>query len=614
MEHSAIQIFTLLLVLAVGAQWLAWRTHLPAIVLLSVVGIVLGPVLGVIEPHAQMGGMLGSLVSLAVAVILFDGGLSLRFEELKETKRAVWRLVGIGGLLSWVLITMAACYIMGLSLPVSILFGGILVVTGPTVIVPLLRQAKLNTRVSSVLKWEGIVIDPIGAMFAVITYTYLTTPVLETSPMASTVDLTVIIVFLVIISFLFGRATAWLVRDDHLPEFLKAPAVLTAVVLSYAISNMMLNEGGLIAVTVLGLTLANSRIASMEEIRRIKEYLSLILISFLFILLTATLTLADIEQIGWRDGLFILALVFVIRPLVVMLTTKGTKLTVKERALISFVAPRGVVLVAICGLFGPLLVEAGYADGARLVPLSFAVVLSTVLFYGFSIKKLAKSLNLTAKKSGGVLLVGANHWTFKLALALKKQNIPVMIADDNWHRLRQARLAEVPVHYGEVASEGIEHTLEFNPYSYLVAATDNFAYNALVCGKFTHMFGRGGTIQLAGDKDDTSDPKAYSHTLRGKTLVGDNSNYEDIMLKHREGWDFSGILLTEEFSYVEFKRRNGDHTLPVMAISPNGRVTFNIQGAEFSPPEGHTLLVFSPKKDQHAATMTKSNKVRLKDI
>lgn len=610
MEHHAVELFMLLMVLAVGAQWVAWRLHIPAIVLLSAVGITLGPGLGVLDPHTQMGDMLGVLVSMAVAVVLFDGGLSLKFSELRETRRAVWQLVWVGGFLSWLLITCTAALVAGLSWPVSILFGGILVVTGPTVIIPLLRQAKLNSRVSSVLKWEGIVVDPVGAMFAVIAYEFMTQTNMQINPVAGAIDLSVIIVFIAAMSFAFGRLLIWLLRDDHLPEFLKAPVVLTAVVAGYVSANMVLEEGGLIAVTVLGMVLANSKLPSLDEIRRIKEYLSIILISFLFILLTATLTMADIQQLGLSDGLFILALIVLVRPLVVMLATKNTSLALNEKILMSCVAPRGVVLVAICGLLGPALVEAGYADGARLVPLSFAVVLSTVLIYGFSIKTLASRLGLTAQKSGGVLLVGANPLSTELALALQGQSVPVLLADHNWHHLRQARFAGVPVHYGEIASEEAEHNIEFNPYSFILACTDNFAYNTLVCSRFGHEFGRNGVLQLASDKDDESDPRAYSHTLRGRTFIGEAASYDNLMAKHLQGWQFNSLQLTESFTFTDFKSKNGDHAMPVLSISPQGRLTFNTQNGDFTPPAGYVLIFFAPTKDQRTmAAAKRKNKV-----
>lgn len=602
MEHITPTFFmAAILLAAVGAQWIAWRTKLPAIVILSVFGVVLGPVLGVLEPEAQMGDTLKYLVSLAVAVVLFDGGLSLRLEEIKETRKGIFRLVAYGGPLAWLLTTLAAHYVAGLSLPVAALFGGILVVTGPTVIMPMLRQAKLNVRVGNVLKWEGIVIDPVGAMFAVIVYEFLTSPGMEGNPVAGAVDLSIIILFLTVVSYFYGRALAWLLRDDHLPEYLKGPVVLTALLLAYTLANIVLDEGGLIAVTVLGAALANARVSSLNDIRHVKEYLSVILVSLLFILLTATLTWQDLTSITWRDGLFLALLLLVVRPLSVWLSTHGTSLNKRERTLLSFVAPRGVVLVAICGLFGPLLVEAGYPDGARLIPLSFAVVFVTVLAYGFAVKPLANILGLTAKRTGGVLIVGSNPWSLAFAKALQQNEVPVLIVDDNWHRLRRARLADIPVHYGEAASSSAEHKMELNPYSKLVATTDNYAYNALVCSRFSHVFGRMSTFQLASDQHDQTDPEAYCHTIRGLTLIGEDAHYDLLQKRLREGWAFSTVTLTDDYSFQDLMRKQGSHAFVVGVLDPQQGLIFNTKdmatNTEIKPTRGQAVLLFAPPKE-----------------
>lgn len=590
-----------ILLAAVGAQWLAWRTRLPAIVILSVFGVVLGPVLGVLEPQAQMGEGLKYLVSFAVAVILFDGGLSLRLEEIKETRKAISRLVFVGGPLAWLLTAGLAHYVAGLSWPVATLFGGILVVTGPTVIMPMLRQAKLNVRVGNMLKWEGIIIDPLGAMFAVITYEILTSPTMASDLTAGGVDLTLIIIFITLVSFWGGRALAWLLRDDHLPEYLKGPVVLTVLLLSYTLANMVLDEGGLIAVTVLGAALANAKVSSLNDIRHVKEYLSVILVSLLFILLTATLTLQDIASITWYDGLFLLLVILLVRPLSVWLSTEGTSLTRKERTLLSFVAPRGVVLVAICGLFGPLLVEAGYPDGARLIPLSFAVVFVTVLVYGFSVKPLARLMELTATRTGGVLIVGSNPWSLKLAKALQENKIPVLVSDDNWHRLRKARLDDIPVHYGEIVSSTAEHKIELNLYDKLVTTTDNYAYNALVCSRFSHVFGRMSTFQLASDDHDESDPEAYCYTMRGLTLMAEDAHYDLLQKRVREGWHFSTVTLTDDYSFQDLMRKQGDHIFVVGIIDKQQELTLNTKDAatnnEIKPVSGQAVITFMPPKE-----------------
>ena len=590
--------FTTLLALAMLCQWLAWRTHLPALVLLSAMGIVLGPVSGVLDPYHALGDFLPQLVSLSVAVILFDGGLSLDFKELRETRRAVKNMVYIGAPLSWLLISLAAHYIAGLSWPVSVLFGGILVVTGPTVIIPMMRQARLNMRVGSVLKWEGIVNDPIGALFAVIAYEFIVSPHMQNNPLGGFLTITLNIALIGIFSFLAARLVAFLFRKGSVPEFLKAPILLTATLAAYVIGNAIQHEGGLIAVTVLGATLAASHLPSVEDLRKFKEAISIVLVSLLFIVLTATLQWSDVYAMDLRTAAFLLVLLFVVRPLSVWMSCLGTQLTNKEKLFVGWIAPRGIVCVAVTGLFGPLLVKAGYPDGAQLVPLSFAVVFATILFHGFSIGPLGRKLGLVAKQSNGVLIAGANRWCRALALALKEKDIPVMLISNNWHRLKEARLLNIPVHYGEILSETTDHHLEYNQYRYLVAATDNFAYNSLVASRFAHEFGRDKIYQLPGDQDDHTDPKAFSHTVRGISLFGEGGDYESLIKYMAQGWEFTSTRISEDFTFEDFTRRYQGAFLPILTIRDTGELFFYTPREDFVAKPGDTILLMAQEAAQ----------------
>jgi len=591
-----------LLMLSVACQWLAWRLPLPALVLLSAVGIALGPGLGVVEPDALLGEAFPELVSLAVAIILFDGGLNLRLHELRETRNAVLRLVVIGAPLAWLLIALAAHYVAGLSWPVAVLFGGILVVTGPTTIMPLLRQARLRTRVGSVLKWEGIVNDPIGALFAVITFEYLTTPHLRESPVEGFVVFVLTILFLIGAGYAGARLVAFLFKRGYFPEFLKGPTLLTVIIVAYALGNMVQHEGGLITVTVIGMTLANSRLPSIDEVRRFKEYITLLLVSLLFIVLTATLTVDDLAALTWQAIAFIVVLMLVVRPLTVFAASFDTRLTFNEKAFVGWIAPRGVVCVAISGLFGPQLVEAGYADGARMVPLAFAVLFATVIVHSFSVAPLGRRLGLIAEKRNGVLIVGSNAWTRGLAETLKAREVPVMIVDHNWHRLRSARLAEIPVHYGELLSEITEHELELNRFSTLIAATDNFAYNSLVCSRFAHEFGRERVFQLPSDKGDENDPRAYALTVRGRTLVGEGARYDELMRRQRSGWKFYSTRLTEEFGFRDFLARHGSGFMAIALVSEHGTVQLFSGRSSPTPRAGDIVIGYGPGEDRDEPT------------
>ena len=357
-------------------QWLAWRFKLPAIVLLSVAGLALGPVTGVLQPHTEFGGNLTTMISMAVAIILFDGGLGLRFKELKEMKRAVSQMVLLGAPLGWLLAASTCHYIAELSWPVSIVFGGILVVTGPTVILPLLRQARLKPRTAAVLKWEGIVNDPLGALFAVIAFEYFTSPMLQQNPSIGFAILSLKIIAVGLASYATGRLVEHVFHRGYIPEFLKQPVVLVIVLLTYALANVIQDESGLVAVTVLGITLGNSKLANLEEMRRFKEYLSLLLVSLVFILITATLRWSDILVLNWHSLAFIVVLLAVVRPITVLCSTIKSGLTREELLFIGWIAPRGVVCAAVSGLFGPELVRHGYRSWLHSAPLGQKIGIS----------------------------------------------------------------------------------------------------------------------------------------------------------------------------------------------------------------------------------------------
>jgi NhaP-type Na+/H+ or K+/H+ antiporter len=264
----------MILVVGVGAQWLAWRVRMPAIVLLTGGGLLIGPIAGLVPGGPDMQHAIEPFVSLCVAVILFEGGLSLQRSELREAARGVRRLVYVGGPLSWLLGSVAAHQIMGLSWPVALVFGAIMVVTGPTVIMPLLRQAGLNRRVSSYLKWEGIVNDPIGALLAVLTFQFFVFAG-EGQGWAAVVQG---LASAIAVAAGLGWAMGWLVgrafQRGLVPEYLKSPVMLTLVLLVYVLSNGVQDEAGLLTVTIMGIVVGNMSLPGLQDMKRFKEYIT----------------------------------------------------------------------------------------------------------------------------------------------------------------------------------------------------------------------------------------------------------------------------------------------------------------------------------------------------
>ncbi|MEO0998775.1 MAG: sodium:proton antiporter, partial [Pseudomonadota bacterium] len=478
-EHL-ILIIVGIVALGVGAQWLAWRLRLPAIILLALAGVVAGPVTGLIDPAEEFGELLQPLISLCVAIILFEGGLSLSVRELKEAASGVSRLVYLGAPLGWLFASLCAHFIGGLDWPVSLVFGAIMVVTGPTVIMPLLRQSALQRRTASFLKWEGIVNDPIGALLAVLVFQYFVFSGAGSGWAEVFGGIGMAVLSGVVFGGVGGFLTARAFRAGLVPEYLKSPVMLGLVLIVYALSNLLQAEAGLLAVTIMGIVIANMDLPGIGDMRRFKEYITIMLVSVVFVLLTAGLNIGSLTSIGWRGAALIAAIMLLSRPAAIMLATIGAEMTLRERLFVSWIAPRGIVAAATAGVLGAGMVAQGY-DAEILLPLVFAVIFATVFFHGISLNWLAGRLGLASGERDSVLVVGASPWAIELCNTLAALKLNVILADSSWHNLRAARLAGLNVFYGEILSEFAEESLEISHVRTVLAATSNDAYNSLVC-------------------------------------------------------------------------------------------------------------------------------------
>lgn len=592
MQEQALSI-ALIGIVGIGAQWIAWRTGWPAIALMLAAGVICGPVLGLIHPHAVFGDLLEPMVSVAVALILFEGGLSLNFRELRKTEGAVHRLVLLGAPVGWVLGTLACYYVAGLVWPVAILFAGILVVTGPTVVLPLLRQSNVAARPRAILKWEAIVNDPVGALLGVVTYEYLRRAG-EGGTLASVI-LSLLAAALVagLIGWLAARAVGWAFPRGHVPEYLKAPILLVAVISVFVGSNVIQQETGLLAVTVMGVALANMRLDSLRDIQPFKENVTVLLISGIFVILSASLNLAVLRQFEWRFVAFLLALLFLVRPATVLLSLAFSPVPWNERLLIAWIAPRGIVAVAISGLFALRLDRLGYSDGSILVTLSFAVVIATILFHGFSIRPVARLLRVTGASEQGLLIVGATPFSLDLAAQLRQLGVPVTIADNSWQRLAPARHQGIPTYHGEILSEATEERLDLTQFQVLAATTDNEAYNALVCNEFAPEIGRDNVHQL-GNASDDDDPRTLPESLRGRALFASGHGVEDIMQREEQGWTFRKTRISEQFDYDAARAALPPEGDMLLLLRKSGALRFFTHASRPTPQPGDTILSYVP--------------------
>ncbi|WP_050527268.1 cation:proton antiporter [Pseudorhodobacter aquimaris] len=594
---SPVEAFALVGVIGVGAQWLAWRIQMPAIVLMLVAGLIVGPVTGVFIPARDIGDLVGPMISVAVAVILFEGGLTLNLHALQDAAKGVRRLVIIGAPLGWLTSALAVHYGAGLGWGASAVFGGIMIVTGPTVIAPLLRHARLSRRPAALLQWEAIVNDPVGALAAVLAFGAV--QVLATNSDASDAAVHYFngIFFATLTGFLAGRGVSYTFRRGMVPEYMKIPVLFVVLLGAFALTDRLMHESGLLAVTVMGLVIANAQLPSYEELRRFKEHATILLVSGVFILLAAGLKMEALLALDLRAVLFVLLVVLVARPFTVMVALLGTDLPLRERILVAFTGPRGVVLMAVAGLFGERLVGLGIADGAAIGPLAFALVASTVVINGFGLTPLASLLGLRAAEVPGVLLVGGTRLTAGLGAALQKAEIPVLITDMNLGRLRLARTAGLPVFYGDILSEAAESQVEFIGFSTIFAATDNDSYNTLVTTDLAPEFGRDKVWQLPRDKSE-SQRHSLPVTLGGRRL-GDGRTYHELEALLIQGWTVRATKVTEEYSFEDWRKDRPDSVL-LCELPAKGDLRLVAQDSKTIPAEGSTLIALSPPKAEAA--------------
>ncbi len=609
--------FAIIGVLGVGAQWIAWRFNLPAIVLMAIAGVLAGPVLKLFTPpdapsgappmEMLFGEFYRPIIGIAVAVILFEGGLTLNFSEIRGLTKGVRRLVFPGAPIAWFLGAVAAYLIGGLSWQTALLLGGVMVVTGPTVIIPLLRQSKLNQRPATLLKWEGIINDPIGALLAVLVYEFLVIGELHHTTSELISSIIVASILALAFGYAVGRFAATSFHRGWVPEYLKPPLLLVLVLACFEIANLLQEEAGLLAVTAMGVTIANSRIASIDDLRLFKENIAVLLVSGVFIILTANLTFESMRMLDWSSFWFIVAMLFVVRPVTVFISTIGAGLPWKERLLVGWIAPRGIVAVAVSSFFGASLMAEGYIDGEKLIPLAFAMVFATVTLHGFTIGPLAKALGLASRERPGVLIVGASPWSVALAAKLQEMDTPVLVADTSYRRLKPARLANVPTYYGEILSEVTEHHIDLNRYGYLLALGGNESHNALVSTDLAPELGRAAIFQVNARGKEEEDRQALSYTLQGRTFLHSGAPLDELLRRHYSGWIYQRTKLSEEYPPERYLADLGpEHE--IVLIVRKGALMFASREAPIKPEIGDTVLSYIPKPAEPKADVTKVEK------
>jgi len=564
---------TSILVFGIGAQWVAWRFKLPAILLLLVSGILAGPVFNILEPDALMGDLLTPFISVSVAIILFEGGLSLRFSELNNVGGIIGKLVTVGVLFTWVISAVAGFYLFSFGWELSILLGAILVVTGPTVIIPLLRQVRPSGQVGSILKWEGIVIDPIGAMLAVLVFEVI----LSTNITAATNLAIMSIVKTVFFGTIVGLAGAaliyFLLKRHLLPDYLQNPVSLMVVVVVFAASNMLQHESGLWATTLMGIALANQQTARINHITEFKENLRVLLLSALFILLAARVELDNLlHNLNWEILIYLLILVFIARPISVYISTLFSEINWREKLFLSWMAPRGVVAASISSIFAIELSKNGFQEADQLVPIVFILIISTVTIYGLSASWVARKLKVAKPVPNGVLILGAHDWALKIASAIKKEEFKVLVADSNWKNIAKARKRGLETYHGNILSEFALEEIDLDGVGRMLSLTPNDEVNSLSALRFGEIFGRSHVFQLTPNTRGTVENKEVTSHLSGRILFHDNLNFERLSKLISPKTELSAKEIAGEESFADFRDNQPRTIVPLFVISTNHEI------------------------------------------
>ncbi len=586
-------------VAAIVCQWLSWWLKLPAILFLLLAGIVAGPVTGWLKPDQIFGDLLFPFVSLAVAVILFEGSLTLKLDEIRGLQSVVRRMVTTGMLVTWTITSVATHLLLGFEWQLAILFGALTVVTGPTVIVPMLRTVRPNARIASILRWEGIVIDPIGALLAVLTFEFIMLGHGGKAFGFTVVNFVSIILTGTALGALPGYLFGLLLRHHMVPEYLRNLATLILVFAVFVASNLVFEESGLLAVTVLGLWLANMKGVEMQDILSFKETLSLLFISGLFVILAARLDLRALQHMGLAAVYVFLVMQFVARPLKILISTWGSSLTWRERVLLGWIAPRGIVAAAVSALFALRLQEQNLANADLLVPLTFMVILGTVILQSATSRLLAQWLGVAEPDPRGFLIIGANPVARALAKTLVEKEFRVLLTDTHWENIRTARMEGLPTYYGNPISAHADQHLDLVGIGRMLALSPVTETNVLATMRYKPEFGPTAiyTLQTAQEKTASEKHKAAA-MHRGYTLFGEDVTFNKLSSMLSQGATIHSTNITESFKFEDFLAKYGSKAIPLFALDTKGRIQLFVADGKMKPTNGWVVFSLIQKEPE----------------
>ncbi|MBI1184263.1 sodium:proton exchanger [bacterium] len=569
-----------ILVLGIFAQWLAWRIKQPAILPLIIIGLLVGPISTLFTEAGDKwldgdliftGDLLFSFVSISVGVILFEGGLTLRFKELKSQAGTVRNLLFIGMIGTFLMGGVAAHYLMDLGWRISFLFGSLIIVSGPTVVLPILRNVKPNAKINTILKWEGILIDPFGALVAVLVY-----EVIKSGEPGESYTFEMLQEFFITVSsgVVAGAISAgilwYLLAKNQLPKYLRNVFTLGLVILTFAFAELIHKEAGLMATTVMGIILANTQLEELKKILSFKEDVVLILISVLFILLSSRINMEEIATLGWPSLLLFLAVIFVIRPVCVWLGTINSDLNWREKLFVSWIAPRGIVAAAVASLFSLQLTSeiseynVEREEAFLLLPLTFLIIVGTVVVQGSTAKAFARALGVLRKVPNGIVLVGASEMARIIGKRLSDEGFDVVLADTSHTHIADAKALGLETYEGNILADQVFEELDLSRVGKLLATTSNSGINTSSCRWFEQELGEENVFRLVSklevENQNLPLPKnVWTHTRTDFVTLTQCIREKGIEEKE----------LNSTAEYQTFMEGDGKNVVPLFKIGKN---------------------------------------------
>lgn len=586
----------IIVIVGLLCQLLAWKSKIPAIVILLITGFIIGPVLGWLNPTSVFGDeLIFSIVELSVALILFDGAMQLKMHDFKLVSSGLKRILSFGVLIHFCLISLAAYFVLNTSLAFGGLISGILIVTGPTVILPALREAKVNDRISNFLKWEGILTDPVGAIVAIVIYDAIVLSQVE-SLSHFYISFGKIILISGVFSVIGKYFVDFVVKSLKLPEFLQIPFITSLVIFSFTLSNQLQHGSGLLTVTILGMMIGNSQIEILFDLRTFKENITTMCISFVFIIIASSVPLEALSQISSQEILFVILIAFVLRPLAIFISTFKSRMSWQEKAVIGFYGPRGIVAASVAAAIGAEMNKAGIAGAESLFPIIFLVIITTVIGHGLMLNIIVKALGLKSNKGDGILFIGTLPIVYDLALKFKELGVAVKIASASWHKLAPARNLGLSYYYGQVLSHYERDIDEFRGYKNLFAISENDSFNKLACETFSKHFGKENVFhieRISHTDAEVSDLEKNGYCFWSHDI---KFSFEHLQSLRNNGWKFKHTTLTLEYDYQKFLHQN-ENSIVCFVIKLDGHIRA-FQDLEQGPQIGDTLISFSKKEDE----------------